>query len=46
MDGTYWAAGEGWWGYFMSVQPDENYTKDKPQLAVLLKHLPNRASAR
>lgn len=46
MDGTYWAAGEWWWGYFMSVQPDENYTKDKPQLAVLLKHLPNRASAR
>lgn len=39
MDSTYWAAGEWWGGYFMSIQPDENFTKDKPQLAILLKHL-------
>src|SRR5271165_727008 len=43
-DGTYWAAGE-WWktpttDYPLSVQPLDDFTVDRPQLAVLARHLP------
>ena len=36
---TYWAAGTFWGKYPLSAQPTENYTKDRPQTEVLLKHL-------
>ena len=42
--GTYWAAGTYWGEYMMTVQPKDNYTTDRPQLAVLLRHLsPSKA---
>jgi uncharacterized protein (TIGR03437 family) len=39
-DGTYWAAGEWWGTYPLSVQPDDDFTVDRVQLAVLARHLP------
>jgi uncharacterized protein (TIGR03437 family) len=38
MDGAYWAAGEWWGDYALSVQPRDNFTVDRPQLATLLAH--------
>lgn len=38
MDGCYWAAGEWWGNYALSVQPQDNFTTDRPQLATLLRH--------
>ncbi|HEY3835237.1 MAG TPA: cellulase family glycosylhydrolase, partial [Bryobacteraceae bacterium] len=38
-DGTYWAAGEWWGEYPLSVQPTANFTTDRAQMAVLLAHL-------
>ena len=46
MDGTYWAAGEWWGGYAMSIQPGDNYRKDKPQMTVLMRHLQAPAAER
>ena len=39
--GTYWAAGTYWGdGYPMSIHPaDKNYSVDRPQMEVMLKHL-------
>ena len=38
--GTYWAAGTFWGdGYPMSIHPADNMKTDRPQLAVMLKHL-------
>lgn len=37
--GTYWSAGPRWGDYSMAVQPTDNYTKDRPQMAVLEKYL-------
>jgi endoglucanase len=37
-DGTYWAAGEWWGDYALSVQPATNFTVDRVQMAVLLAH--------
>src|SRR5206468_221018 len=39
MDGTYWAAGEWWGNYSLSVQPANNFTTDRAQTPVLLSHL-------
>jgi endoglucanase len=39
LDGTYWAAGEWWGNYPLSVQPANNFASDRPQLAVLSGHL-------
>jgi endoglucanase len=39
LDGSYWAAGEWWGAYPLSVQPQDNFTTDRPQLAVLSGHL-------
>jgi endoglucanase len=39
IDGTYWAAGEWWGNYALSVQPANNFTTDRPQTPVLLSHL-------
>ncbi|HEY6392636.1 MAG TPA: cellulase family glycosylhydrolase [Bryobacteraceae bacterium] len=39
LDGSYWAAGEWWGAYPLSVQPQNNFTTDRPQLAVLSGHL-------
>ena len=39
MDGTYWAAGEWWANYILSVQPANNFTTDRAQTPVLLSHL-------
>jgi len=39
LDGTYWAAGEWWGDYPLSVQPADNFATDRPQLAVLAAHL-------
>lgn len=38
VNGTYWAAGPRWGNYPMSVQPTENYKKDRPQMKVLEKY--------
>jgi endoglucanase len=38
-DGTYWAGGEWWGSYPLSVQPANNFTTDAPQLVTLLAHL-------
>jgi endoglucanase len=38
-DATYWAAGEWWGSYALSVQPQSSFTIDRPQLAILLRHL-------
>jgi endoglucanase len=38
-DGTWWAAGEWWGGYGLSVCPRDHFTADAPQLAVMLRHL-------
>ena len=43
--GTYWAAGTYWGKYPLSAQPTDKYTKDRPQVEVLLKHLSPPASA-
>lgn len=40
MSGTFWAAGEWWGGYPLSVQPSNSYTVDRPQLPTVLHHLP------
>jgi endoglucanase len=40
MSGTAWSAGEWWGRYDLSVQPTESYTLDRPQMPVLLRHLP------
>src|SRR6266853_1704494 len=39
LDGTYWAAGEWWGTYPLSVQPQNNFTTDRAQLSVLSGHL-------
>jgi endoglucanase len=39
MPGTFWAAGEWWGGYPLSVQPSNSYTVDRPQMPSLLRHL-------
>ncbi len=39
MDGAYWAAGEWWGSYPLSVQPLDNFTVDRPQMATLQAHL-------
>ncbi|MCW8131335.1 MAG: glycoside hydrolase family 5 protein [Planctomycetota bacterium] len=40
MGGTYWAAGIFWGDrYPLTLHPSENFTQDRPQMAVLLKHL-------
>jgi endoglucanase len=38
MDGAYWAAGEWWGSYPLSVQPTANFTEDRPQMPTLLAH--------
>lgn len=40
MPGTYWAAGELWGTYSLSVQPTNDFTTDAEQLPTLLAHLP------
>jgi endoglucanase len=42
MPATYWAAGELWGKYPLSVQPTNDFSTDRPQMAVLLKHLPEK----
>ena len=37
-DAAYWAAGEWWGDYALSVQPRGNFDQDRPQLAALLAH--------
>ena len=39
MPGTYWAAGEWWHDYALSIQPSGNFTTDREQLQTLLNHL-------
>ena len=39
MDGLYWAAGEWWGNYPLSIQPVNGFTQDRPQLHVLMSHL-------
>jgi endoglucanase len=38
MDGAYWAAGEWWGNYALSVQPAAIFTVDRPQMSTLLAH--------
>jgi endoglucanase len=38
MDATCYAAGENWGSFRLSVQPTNNFTTPKPQLAILVKH--------
>ena len=39
VNGTYWSAGEWWGDYSLSVQPQNNFVVDRPQMPVLLNHL-------
>jgi len=39
LPGTYWAAGEFWGDYPLSVEPTDNFTTDAEQLPTLMKHL-------
>jgi endoglucanase len=39
IDGTYWSAGEWWGDYPLSVQPQQNFMVDRPQMQVLWAHL-------
>lgn len=39
VNGTYWAAGARWNKYILSVHPESDFKKDKPQLKVLTKYL-------
>ena len=39
-DGTYWAAGEWWGAYPLSVQPQNSFTTDRVQMPVLQAHMP------
>jgi endoglucanase len=39
LPGTYWAAGEWWGEYPLSVQPGGNFTTDAEQLQTLMNHL-------
>ena len=41
LPGTYWAAGEWWGDYPLSIQPLNNFTTDREQLQTLLNHLPS-----
>jgi endoglucanase len=42
---TYWAAGTYWGnGYALTIQPTDNYTVDRPQMQVMLKHLSKTAN--
>ena len=34
-EGIYWAAGEWWGNYPLSIQPTRNFTKDSPLIEVL-----------
>ncbi len=38
MGGTYWSAGHRWGDYKLAVHPTNNYTKDRPQMSVLVKY--------
>ena len=38
INGTYWSAGPRWGDYPLAVQPENNYTKDRPQMEILLKY--------
>jgi hypothetical protein bacD2_14123 len=38
VSGTYWSAGPRWGDYSLAVQPDNNYTTDRPQMSVLEKY--------
>ncbi|MDE7436879.1 MAG: GH92 family glycosyl hydrolase [Muribaculaceae bacterium] len=38
VEGTYWAAGARWNKYILGVHPEENYTKDRPQMEILTKY--------
>jgi len=40
MSSSYWAAGEWWGTYALSVQPLNSYTVDRVQMPYLLAHLP------
>ncbi len=40
MEGLYWAAGEWWGNYPLSVQPTNNFTTARPQMRTLLAHAP------
>lgn len=37
--GTYWAAGTFWGDYPMTLHPKDNFKTDRPQMAVMEKHL-------
>jgi endoglucanase len=39
VDGTYWSAGEWWGDYPLSVQPQNGFMLDRPQMPVLVSHL-------
>jgi endoglucanase len=45
LGGTYWAAGEWWGDYALSVQPGGDFDIDRPQTAVLVRHLGSGFSA-
>ena len=42
VEGTYWAAGSRWNKYILGVHPENDYTVDRPQTAVLTKYTTTR----
>jgi endoglucanase len=43
---TWWAAGPWWGEYIFTLEPTNNYTTDRPQMAYLLKHIPTGSSGK
>jgi endoglucanase len=39
MDASCWSGGEHWGNYILSLQPTNNFKVDKPQMAILSKHV-------
>lgn len=42
IEGTYWAAGARWNKYILGVHPEEDYTVDRPQVAIMTKYTETR----
>lgn len=40
--GTYWAAGARWNKYILGVHPEDDYTKDRPQVAIMQRYTTDR----
>ncbi len=42
VEGTYWAAGARWNRYILGVHPEDDYSVDRPQVEIMMKHATTR----